>query len=124
MYGANTTLSGPIFNGGADRAIAAFLDEAVQEVAQEGVNVLRGELHFKHETGYYRSQIQTENRSPDAAVTDGGVVYGPWLAGVGSRNKTSRFKGYAHWRRATIRLQAQAPVIAERVLHRFLRRMG
>uniref|UniRef100_UPI00366DD9F3 hypothetical protein n=1 Tax=Paenibacillus chitinolyticus TaxID=79263 RepID=UPI00366DD9F3 len=57
-------------------------------------------------------------------VTDGGVVYGPWLAGVGSRNyPVTKFQGYPHWIRARLRLRDRKQGIAERLLRRFVGRM-
>jgi len=38
-------------------------------------------------------------------ISDSGVVYGPWLEGVGSRNQATRFKGYAIFRRTRDKLQ-------------------
>lgn len=118
--------SGPVFDGRAAAAVDAFVDEAEREIAREGVNIVRAELDrvLKHPTGYYRSQIRTDRAGGDRVVTDGRVVYGPWLAGVGSRNypKTS-FRGYDHWRRATRRIQTLSRTVAERVLPKYLRRM-
>jgi len=39
-------------------------------------------------------------------ISDNGVIYGPWLEGVGSRNATTRFKGYANYRRNVQQIQA------------------
>jgi hypothetical protein len=117
---------GPLFDGRARAAVDAFCDEAEAEIGQHGANVIRTELGavLKHPTGYYQSQIQTDRASGDSTVWDGGVIYGPWLEGVGSRNKTTRFKGYATFRRMTAKIQAEAAKVAEEVLPRFLGRMG
>lgn len=117
---------GPVFDGRASAAVRAFIDDAEHEIAQTGVNVLQVQLDrvLKHQTPYYRTQITTDRVAGDSVVEDGGVVYGPWLAGVGSRNAPkTRFAGYNHWRVATARLQTLAKPIAERVLPKFLRRM-
>lgn len=118
----SVTYSGPLFDGRLERAVDAGAEEAEQRVAEVGVNVVRTELAqvLRHPTGHYQGVIQTERAVGDWAVTDGGIVYGPWLAGVSQRNQTTRFKGYSHWRRAAQRLQAQAagiagPIIAERI---------
>lgn len=116
--------NGPWFNGGVERALDAFLDEARTEIAQQGVNDVKTATGvFRNPTGYYRSQIQTDRRVGSTAVTDGGAVYGPWLEGTSSRNRTTRFKGYRIFRRITRHLRADAAPIAERVLHRYLGRM-
>lgn len=111
---------GPLFDGRLSRAISAGAEDAEREIAQAGVSEVRAQLGMvlKHPTGYYESQIQTNRAFGDYAVTDGGVVYGPWLDGSGSRNQTTRFKGYAHWRRATERLNSRAGDIAEHIIDR------
>jgi len=118
----SVTYSGPLFDGRLERAVDAGVDEAEERIAEAGVNVVRNELAhvLQHPTGHYESVIQTERVVGDWAVTDGGIVYGPWLAGVSGRNQSTRFKGYSHWRRAGQQLQAQAadiasPVIAEHI---------
>lgn len=119
-------VSGPLFDGRALAAADQFVDAAEAEIAQEGVNDVRAELGavLRNPTGFYESQIQTQRARGNTAVTDGGVIYGPWLAGVSSRNQTTSFKGYPHWRRATQRLDAKAEQIAQSVLPPFLRRMN
>lgn len=114
--------TGPLFDGRLERAVAGAVDEAERQVAEAGVGEVRTALAavLQHPTGHYQSVIQTERAVGDWAVTDGGIVYGPWLAGVSERNRSTRFKGYSHWRRAAQRLQARAPeitghVIAERI---------
>jgi hypothetical protein len=122
----NTRISGPIFDGRADAAVRAFIDAAEDEIGQEGVDMVHTRLAgvLRHPTGYYESKIHTERQHGDTVVTDGGVIYGPWLEGTGSRNRTTRFKGYATFRRVRAQLQARAKPIAERVLPPYLRRMG
>lgn len=118
--GMTATMSGPLFDGRLAHAVDVGIDEAEHDVADAGVNIVRNELAgvLQHPTGHYQSEIQTERAVGDWAVTDGGIVYGPWLAGTSQRNNTTRFKGYSHWRRATQRLQDQAASIAEPVIAR------
>lgn len=121
-----TTVRGPLFNGRAAVAVRAFCSAAEEDIAEEGLRLVRSELSdvLQHPTGRYQSRLHVEQRSGDSIVTDGGVVYGPWLEGTGSRNRTTRFKGYMTFRRMRQRLQGRAAPIAERTLPRFLRRMG
>jgi hypothetical protein len=116
--------TGPVFDGRAQEAVTDFLHEAQQEVANEGVKDIHEQLGrvLRHPTGHYQSTIHVAKSSLNPVVTDG-TVYGPWLEGVGSRNKTTRFKGYATFRRITQQLQAKASTIAERVLPKYLSRM-
>lgn len=122
----DTHSSGPVFDGRASAAVRAFIDDAEREIADVGVNIVQVQLDrvLQTQTPYYRTQITTEHAGGDWQVTDGGVVYGPWLAGVGSRNApVTVFRGYNHWRVATQRLQTLAKTVAEKVLPKYLRRM-
>ena len=123
--GMRVEINGPVFNGHATRVVGEFLDEAKDKVGQQGyadVHLLL-DRSLKNPTPYYETQITVERQAADVVVHDSGVIYGPWLEGVGSRNETTRFKGYASFRRAAQQLQRQAPAIAERVLPRYLGRM-
>lgn len=117
-------VSGPLWDGRLQRAIEQAIPEAEKEIADHGVTLVREELGkvFKRQTGHYVGQIQVD-RTVGTRVTDGGIVYGPWLAGTSGRNRSTRFKGYAHWRRATQRLRAEAHDIAQRVIDEHLRRL-
>jgi hypothetical protein len=82
------------------------VDAVTTDVGELGVQAVRSELHplLKHPTGRYESMLEAVTEGQETVVSDQGSVYGPWLAGVDSRNRASRFKGYAHWRRARQRL--------------------
>jgi hypothetical protein len=113
-------MTGPWFDGRAERAIARACEDArddIAEFAEEHALTLMGAA-FKHPTGYYESQVKTTRAAADTdRVWDSGVVYGPWLEGVGSRNfPVTRFRGYSHWRRTKELTQARAPQIAERAV--------
>ena len=114
---------GPIFDGRARALANAYVNHLERDLAQEGVTIVREELQkvLQHPTGYYESRITVERGT---VITDGGVVYGPWLAGVGSRNfPATRFRGYPHWIRARLRLRERKQGIAERLLRRYVGRM-
>lgn len=123
---SHVKISGPLFDGRADAAVNAFTDEAEVRIAEHGVNMVRTQLDrvLRNPTGYYESQVQTDRSVGDVAINDNGVVYGPWLEGVGSRNRTTRFKGYATFRIVTQQLDAISVHIAEGVLPPYLARMG
>ncbi len=121
------TTTGPLFDGRALRVLDKLADDVTEVVADEGVTVVQQVLGsvLKNPSGFYQSRIQTERKTRDRSlVTDGGVVYGPWLAGVGSRNATSRFKGYTHWRRATQQLQRNVTRITQPVVRRRVGQMN
>lgn len=117
-----STTKGPLFDGRAAEAVRAFQDDAEREVSQVLVNEIQADLGkvLQHPTGYYKRQITTDRAKDDLVVTDGGVIYGPWLEGTSSRNKTTRFKGYATFRRISQQVAERAGDIAERVLPKHL----
>src|SRR3546814_9997690 len=60
-------------------------------------------------TTLFRSNVRITNVSGSPEVWDGGMAgprYGPWLEGVGSRNNTTRFKGYHRSEEHTSELQS------------------
>lgn len=121
-------LSGPLFaTGQAQAAIRAFLDETKAEVARVGVNEVEAHLGsvLKHPTGHYQSQVITNlaGRFNDRVIYDR-VVYGPWLEGTSSRNKTTRFRGYRTFRKVRLMLRKQMIPIAQGNLDRCIQRLG
>lgn len=117
---------GPLFDRRAEAAFADYAEDLEAEIAQEGVDLVQRYLgaFVKHPTGYYSSRIRVEQRGTQHMVTDSGVVYGPWLAGVSERNRSTRFKGYKHWLLATQELEKRSGRIAQRLMPRLLRRIS
>ena len=125
--GADLVATGPMFDGRAILALDRMSGDMTEVVADQGVTDVVQVLGsvLKNPTGFYQSRIQTEKKKRDLAlVTDGGVVYGPWLAGVGSRNRTSTFKGYTHWRRTAQQLQRNVKRITQPVVTRRVGQMN
>ncbi|SDU42619.1 hypothetical protein SAMN04488563_1660 [Jiangella alkaliphila] len=122
MGGVIVTSRGPLFDGRAGQAIAAAVDKSVDTVARDAVDEVRAILSadLQNATGYYESQIQTERQSDSQVVSDAGVVYGPWLEGVSSRNASTGFAGYGQFRRAADRVRQQATETAEQVVRQHL----
>lgn len=120
------TVTGPLFDGRAAKAVTAFLEESKVEVSQAGVNEVRNRLGqvLEHPSGRYRNRIVTDLVQGDPVVSDGGMVYGPWLEGTSSRNKTTRFKGYQTFRKTRQWLAGRAGSIAEAKIRPYLTRMG
>jgi hypothetical protein len=117
---------GPLFDGRAAREVHAFLEEAKHDIGQQGysdvMHMLEGSI--RHPTPYYETQVLAENVGADVVVHDRGIIYGPWLEGVGSRNApVTIFPGYHSFRRATAQLRGQATGLAERLLEKYVRRM-
>lgn len=118
--------TGPLFDGTMQRHLHLAVDEAEQEIATLGADHLRGDLGrppFINPTGWYKSHITPKLMGPFWVIQDSGVPYGPWLAGTGSRNRTSRFKGYQHWRRAVAFVHRIAQSTTDRIVNRALQRL-
>jgi hypothetical protein len=122
---AQAVITGPLFSGATEQHLRRAIDEAEQEIATLGGEHLRGDLGappFKNPTGWYKSHIVQDRIGPFWVITDSGVVYGEWLAGTSSRNRTSRFKGYQHWRRAIAYTHKISKQVAKRIIARALAR--
>ena len=124
--GRRVTASGPIVDGRAlkqaERARAAIQNDVADAVENEVHDLLAASL--KNPTGYYESRVVTNRAKTSNQVTDSGVVYGSWLEGTSSRNQTSRFKGYATFRRATQKVEGRAGQIAAVTIRPFIQRMN
>lgn len=116
---------GPVFNEMGPAAMRDYTEAAVEEVAQHGKDMVDRNLatSLRNPTPIYQTRINIERAGTTRIINDDMVVYGPWLEGVGSRNKTTRFKGYASFRRAKQWLDARASTIAHSVLLPYLRRL-
>lgn len=127
MINVSVAKTGPLFDGRLQHALSDATDEAEQEIARDGADHLKGDLGmppFKNPTGWYASHITEKRMGSVWVVQDSGVIYGPWLAGTGSRNAASRFKGYRHWQRLITYLNGVARPITEKVIARTLARLG
>jgi hypothetical protein len=117
---------GPLFDGRAAFAVDEFLHDAVYNVGSQGLAnwQLFLDTSIRHPTPYYETQVTVQRVATDLVeVHDRGVVYGPWLEGVGSRNRTTRFKGYFSLRRAYQQLHTQIPGLLVYTLRPYLERM-
>ena len=120
-------MTGPVFDGRAARAMGKLVDDATKEVADEGVQEVQDRLGsvLRNPTGFYSSRIKSKRLSKDrSTVHDSNVVYGPWLEGTSSRNQSTRFKGYATFRKVTQKLQRDVVKITRPVVKRQVRKMN
>lgn len=119
---------GPWFDGRAERAIEDACDDARNDIAafaEERV-LLGTSMHFKTRTPYYETRVTTTRVTDEVSlIHDQGVIYGPWLEGVGSRNfPATRFRGYGFWRAAKQAVELRGPQVAELAVRRHLPEMG
>lgn len=119
-------LDGPVFRPSEVRTWRATLTRELETaVAEYALWRVKGynASDFQNPTGRYRSRLRIVRRT-FTEVNDSDSVYGPWLTGTGSRNATTRFKGYQHWRRTRQDVERQAARIGNMVVQRNIRRLA
>lgn len=119
-------MRGPMLDGRGLSILADICEEVEFEIAGQGLADVQYNLDrsIKHPTPYYETQIRVRNAGTSHIVDDRGVIYGPWLEGISERNQTTRFKGYASFRRAAQGLQAKTEPLATAVIRRNLGRLS
>lgn len=122
MISVTVVRTGPLFDGRALVQLDRACEDIERRVATIGASMIRTELHrvLRVETPYYRLQNEARPNPPGWQIWDRDVIYGPWLEGVGSRNKTTRFKGYATYRRMFQQIDRRAGVIANYTIREYL----
>ena len=117
--------SGAVVNGKAPAIIKTAVSQVSEDVGQQIYDAVQGRLQqvLQHPTGHYQSKVRVDVSQGDAVISDGGVIYGPWLEGTSSRNGRSRFKGYATFRKVLQDQQKKAVALAEKSLGKSLRRL-
>lgn len=113
------TVTGPLFDGTADQVLTAAIEAGSVELAQAGVDAVHSRLRsvLRRPTGRYESRVVADLSTPtNPRITDGGIVYGPWLEGTSGRNTRSRFRGYQTFRLVAQDLEGKAAAIAGPVI--------
>ena len=126
MAAINIITRGPLFRLGAGPVRKAIKD-SIEELVGLGEREVKLQLYSGHGvlTGHYRRSIHGDVlSSKHGIVHDSKVVYGPWLEGTSSRNKTTRFKGYAMFRLARQKLQRIKGGVVKRQVAKAVRRLG
>jgi len=138
--GFKTTTTGPLF--APDRARKIIRDaaqgavkETIDNVSEHLSEMLRSrsgggvyknpsEVRPKQKSrGHFARKVQNSKRIGNltAKIDDGEVVYGPWLEGVSSRNRATRFKGYRMFRRTKQWVDKKLPKIVEAHMKKAIR---
>lgn len=126
---------GPIFSRSAKMHIDRAARSMVRKTSDLGEQRLNRMLRPRpagvylsvgqggNSTGHYRRNLHTNFDSAGlrALITDGKVIYGPWLEGVSSRNSRTRFKGYASFRRTADWLRGNIKI---RILNSEMRKLA
>ncbi len=125
MIEVKVDLSGPIIDGRSQAILDLAIADIEKVVGQTGYNMVRAELDvvLRNPTGYYESQVRTDHEAGGLRIHDGKMIYGPWLEGTGSRNRTTRFKGYFTFRRVTQRLDQMAGPMADNIMSKYVGKM-
>lgn len=120
-FDAKMIRRGPMFSGKTAVAMHTYADQVGYKVATYAEDMVQERLRqvLQHPTGYYQSRISVDRAGTGYRVSDGGVVYGPWLEGTSSRNQSTRFKGYSTFRRTKALVDRKAPQIAAELLTRY-----
>lgn len=122
------TMSGPLFTAGRVTSVLDTIrDDIAGRLATEGerrvLNILDASL--RHPTGAYRARITKYGPTGgQARIHDQQGIYGPWLNGTGSRNASTRFKGYGHFKQTQQALERAARPLAAQVVSEHLRELG
>jgi|SRR5882762_7951775 len=117
---------GPVFDERGAHAVERFTDDATRAVAEAGARMVRMTLNarIRVNTGYYVSHVISEVRGSWGRVWDQFIIYGRWLEGTGSRNRTTRFKGYHSFRDTAIRLDQQSEQILAPLVAKLMRELN
>jgi hypothetical protein len=119
--------TGPVFDGRAAEAARDYARDLQQKLAEKTRDrvVERMGSEFKHNSGKYASSIHVETGDANSYVRDRyEFVYGPWLEGTGSRNETTRFRGYHTMRIVATEMDAQSKSTADEEIKPYLERMN
>ncbi len=132
-------MKGPLFNPNSQRILRQAASGVIRELVDLGMARLAQTLRPRPagvylsvsqarpgqaSTGNYRRHLHQWQRELHAFIGDGGVVYGPWLEGTSSRNQSSRFKGYASFRRTAQWMRGQIPRLSKKHSTEIARRLG
>lgn len=120
-------LRGNLFSPAYPFVTHAYLHKAQDRIAHEAekrIHVLQHQ-YFRRPTGFYERHIVNRDMGSMHVIHDSGVVYGPWLEGVGSMNfPRTRFKGYSIMRKTTRAINDRAVAIALPIIEQWCEAMN
>lgn len=131
--------TGPLFGNNVNKIIDNQGNRAVFQLVQMGEQRLDQMLRPRPagvylsvqqaqrgqaSTGHYRRNLHGTVDGLNGRIDDGNVIYGPWLEGVSSRNKTTRFKGYHSFRLTAQWLRKRSTKVMEFHVTKMVRSLG
>jgi hypothetical protein len=126
MIGASVEIHGSFLTGNPLPAIDNFITDVTWVVGAQGLADWHRKLDasLKDPTPFYETQLMVERQSPEIVwAHDRGIIYGPWLEGTSSRNRTTQFKGYKRKRETEQELQRKVPTIVQPYVEQLIRRL-
>jgi hypothetical protein len=147
MADDTVSTSGPLFDGRAYIALHGGIEAVRHQVAERGRQLTMAAFtsSIREDRGRFQQTITTTDHSrtysthsghktysmsvavddvSETVVTTSLATYGPWLEGVGSRNLTTRFKGYHGFRKAGQELERAAQNVADAGLYPYVEQMN
>lgn len=118
---------GAVFKAAESKAAATrMVTKLNDDMAQEAVDRVRAILKrvLRNPTGYYERHIQVDRKTTYRGVSDGNVIYGPWLEGTSSRNKTTRFKGYRMFRQTQQEMAKRKKEFGDKAVKQYIKEMN
>jgi hypothetical protein len=126
VIGAEVEIHGSFLTGNPLPAVDDFITDVTWVVGAQGLADWHQKLdqRLQDPTPYYETQLMVERQTPEIVwAHDRGVIYGPWLEGTSSRNRTTKFKGYTSKRQTEQELQRKVPVIVQPYVEQLIRRL-
>lgn len=124
-------ITGPVFDGEAAKAAAAFTATLSRQVAYSGQLMIQTEAHgfdkSSRNTGAAADGVELIGQGADWVIRGGiraGQYSWPWLEGTTQRNTTTGFKGYKTFSRTRARMRLQVTPFAQAELEKFVAAMG
>lgn len=127
MTEITVSFSGPFFAANAIEKLRSIGENTIRQLVEMGHERLSNMLQPRPtgvylsaseagpgrvSTGYYRQHIHDECDGMHGRIDDGNVIYGNWLEGTSSRNQSTRFKGYASFRKTHDWIETQVDPVA------------
>lgn len=128
---AEIIIRGPVFTSAAPLLMEKTRLDVEIAVSKETARRVRllGQAFFRYESSpptlqWFR-HVRSVARADYHVATDSGIIYGHWLEGTGSRNRTTRFKGYFMWRKTYQSMQRSGAMnIAQPIVARAVRALN
>jgi hypothetical protein len=132
QFGLEVKMTGPFFAKNPPAVIQRAVRDGLQDIVDRGMDLLAdmakprpGGVYLtvaqagrgRASTGHFRRSMHGEVKRNVGRIYNN-VIYGPWLEGTSSRNQTTRFKGYAMFRRTKGQVDKEAPDILNRAVRR------